>query len=37
MVGFMIFSVILVIVTGITPEEWKQWWNDKLTEYETEK
>jgi len=31
MVGFMIISVILVIVTGITPEEWKQWWNKDYT------
>lgn len=27
MVGFIIISVALVIITGATPEEWKQWWN----------
>lgn len=32
MAWFILISVSLVIFTGLTPEEWKQWWNKHNTE-----
>ena len=32
MVWFILISVGLVIFTGLTPAEWKQWWNRYNTE-----
>ena len=36
MVWFTLISVGLVIFTGLTPEEWKQWWNKNYTCDDTE-
>lgn len=32
MIWFILISVGLVIFTGLTPEEWKQWWDKYTTE-----
>lgn len=36
MIWFILISVSLVIFTGLTPEEWKQWWNKNYTCDDTE-
>lgn len=36
MVCFILISAGLVIFTGLTPEEWKQWWHKNYTWDDTE-
>lgn len=36
MIWFTLISVSLAIFTGLTPKEWKQWWNKNYTWDDTE-
>lgn len=32
MLGFIIISVALVVFTGVTPEEWEEWYRKMVRE-----